>query len=303
MAFVIVSLFIVNLRRSTTGLALNAARWSEAGARTSGISVVQMKVLAGAMAAFIAGVGGGLLAVAQSTVVPSEFATFAGIVWFAALVTIGIRSTAAALVAGLAFVMLPAIVQAYLPTWTANLLPVIFGLGAISAAKFPDGILAEQSRRLRRLLQRAAPDSVADHQVVEVVDAGGGRGRGGRTRSRGCESSLVTVTATNAGSGGATGRDALALAAGDISVHFGGLTALDGRVPRGRTGKHRRTGRAERGRQVDAPRRPVRPPPSRLGEGLAAGRRRDRRFRPVAGIPRSGPDLPAARAVHGPYGP
>ena len=55
--FVIVALFIVNLRRSTTGLALNAARWSDAGARTSGISVVQMKVIAGALAAFIAGSG------------------------------------------------------------------------------------------------------------------------------------------------------------------------------------------------------------------------------------------------------
>ena len=42
--FAIIALFIVNFRRSTTGLALNAARWSEAGARTSGISVVQMKV-------------------------------------------------------------------------------------------------------------------------------------------------------------------------------------------------------------------------------------------------------------------
>ena len=112
--FVVVSLFVVNLRRSTTGLALNAARWSEAGARTSGISVVQMKVLAGATAAFIAGIGGGLLAVSQGTVVPGSFATFAGIVWFASLVTIGIRSTAAALVAGLAFVMLPALCQAYL---------------------------------------------------------------------------------------------------------------------------------------------------------------------------------------------
>ena len=172
MAFVIVSLFIVNLRRSTTGLALNATRWSEAGARTSGISVVQMKVLAGATAAFIAGIGGGLLAVAQTTVVPSEFATFAGIVWFAALVTIGIRSTAAALVAGLAFVMLPAIAQAYAPTWTANLLPVIFGLGAISAAKYPDGVLAEQSRRLRHLLQHVAPESLGDEHFAEAVVAG-----------------------------------------------------------------------------------------------------------------------------------
>ncbi len=113
----------MNFRRSTTGLALNAARWSEAGARTSGISVVQMKVIAGALAALIAGIGGGLLALAQTTFQPSEFATFAGVVWLAVLVTIGVRSNAAALIAGLSFVMLPALSQAYLPTWTANVLP------------------------------------------------------------------------------------------------------------------------------------------------------------------------------------
>jgi branched-chain amino acid transport system permease protein len=156
-AFIVVALFIVNFRRSTTGLALNAARWSEAGARTSGISVVQMKVIAGALAALIAGLGGGLLALAQTTFQPSEFETFAGIVWLAVLVTIGVRSVAAALVAGLAFVMLPALSQAYLPTWTANVLPVLFGLGAVSAARYPDGVLAEQSRRLRRLALALTP--------------------------------------------------------------------------------------------------------------------------------------------------
>jgi len=73
-------------------------------------------------------------------------------VWLAVLVTVGVRSNAAALVAGLAFVMLPAISQAYLPSWTANVLPVLFGIGAISAAKYPDGVLAEQGRRFRQLL-------------------------------------------------------------------------------------------------------------------------------------------------------
>ncbi len=161
-AFVIIALFIVNFRRSTTGLALNAARWSDAGARTSGISVVQMKVIAGGLAALVAGIGGGLLALAQTSFQPSEFATFAGVVWLAVLVTIGVRSNAAALVAGLSFVMLPAITQAYLPTWTANLLPVLFGLGAISAAKYPDGVLAEQSRRLRRLVLHLRPTQRGD---------------------------------------------------------------------------------------------------------------------------------------------
>ncbi len=82
----------------------NAARWSEAGARTSGISVVQMKVIAGSMAALVAGIGGALFAMAQTTFQPSEFATLQGIVWLAVLVTIGVRSTAAALIAGVALV-------------------------------------------------------------------------------------------------------------------------------------------------------------------------------------------------------
>jgi branched-chain amino acid transport system permease protein len=170
-AFGLVALFIINFRRSTTGLALNAARWSDAGARTSGISVVQMKVIAGGLAALMAGIGGGLLALAQTTFQPSEFATFAGVVWLAVLVTIGVRSTAAALVAGLTFVMLPALTQAYLPSWTANVLPVLFGLGAISAAKYPDGALAEQGRRFRCLVLHLMPEQQGAVTLTEGIAA------------------------------------------------------------------------------------------------------------------------------------
>ena len=167
--FVIIALFIVNFRRSTTGLALNAARWSEAGAKTSGISVVQMKVIAGALAAFIAGLGGALLAMAQTTFQPSEFATFAGVVWLAVLVTIGVRSNAAALIAGLTFVFPSALLQYYFSTVTVlpTILQVLFGLGAIGAAKFPDGTLAEQSRHLRRLILRVRPASTGDPQFID----------------------------------------------------------------------------------------------------------------------------------------
>jgi len=155
-AFCIVALFILNLRRSTTGLALNAARWSEPAAKTTGISVVQMKVIVASLAAFVAGIGGGFLAVAQTTIQPTEFATFLGVVWLAVLVTIGVRSNAAALVAGITFVMLPALAQAYLPNWTANVPPVLFGLGAIGAAKYPDGTLAQQGQQFRRWLLKLA---------------------------------------------------------------------------------------------------------------------------------------------------
>ncbi|HXZ62508.1 MAG TPA: ABC transporter permease [Acidimicrobiales bacterium] len=154
--FAIIALFVVNLRRSTTGLALNAVRWSEKGAKTSGISVVQMKVIAGALAALVAGIGGALYAMAQTTFQPNEFATFLGIIWLAVLVTMGVRSTTAALIAGLMLVFPNALFQYFLPsaTWLTYALSIGFGLGAISAAKFPDGVLAENSRRLRRLLVR-----------------------------------------------------------------------------------------------------------------------------------------------------
>ena len=162
--FVVIALFILNFRRSTSGLAMNAVRWSDPGARTTGVSVVQMKVTVAALAALVAGIGGGLLAIQQSTIAPGTFDTFLGVVWLAVLVTIGIRSTAAAIIAGLSFVMLPALAQAYLPTWTGNIPALLFGLGAISAAKYPDGALAEQSRRFRNQLLR-----LADRQKTPLV--------------------------------------------------------------------------------------------------------------------------------------
>ncbi|HEX3332717.1 MAG TPA: ABC transporter permease [Acidimicrobiales bacterium] len=178
--FVVVALFVVNLRRSTTGLALNAARWSENGARTSGISVVQMRVIVGSLAAFVAAIGGALYAMALTTFQPNtQFVTFAGLAWLAVLVTIGVRSTAAALIAGIMFVFPPALFQNWWPsaTWLTYLLSILFGLGAISAAKYPDGVLAENARQLRRLVLRLRPPAAVaelDGAQVHAAEAGSG---------------------------------------------------------------------------------------------------------------------------------
>jgi branched-chain amino acid transport system permease protein len=176
--FVVVSLFIVNLRRSTTGLALNAVRWSTKGARTIGISVVQTRVIVGSLAAFVAAIGGALFAMALTNFEPnSEFLTFAGLTWLAVLVTIGVRSSAAALIAGLAFVFPAALAQYFWPSFTLipNGLPVLFGLGAISAAKYPDGILAENGRKLQRLvLHFKQPPATTDAAVGAVLGGLGG---------------------------------------------------------------------------------------------------------------------------------
>ena len=108
-------LFIVNLRRSTTGLALNAVRWSEPGSKTLGISVLQMKVIVAGLAAFVAGIGGAMLALSLGVGPAGQLRHPGGVVWLAVLVTQGIRSNMAALFAGLSFTFSPGVALVYLP--------------------------------------------------------------------------------------------------------------------------------------------------------------------------------------------
>jgi branched-chain amino acid transport system permease protein len=166
--FAVIAILIVNLRRSTTGLALNAVRWSENASRTMGLSVIQMKILVSGLAAFVAGVGGGLYAVAHKQAIPLDFVTLAGLVWLAILVTFGVRSNIAALLAGCVFVLSPAFVQTYLQlssTW-AQLPVLLFGLGAVALATNPEGTVHQQAMALQSLVHklsgaRAVPAATA----------------------------------------------------------------------------------------------------------------------------------------------
>jgi branched-chain amino acid transport system permease protein len=166
--FAVIAILIVNLRRSTTGLALNAVRWSETASRTMGLSVIQMKMLVSGLAAFVAGVGGGLYAVAHKQAIPLDFVTLAGLVWLAVLVTFGVRSNIAALLAGMVFVLSPAFVQTYLQlssTW-AQVPVLLFGLGAIFLAQNPEGTVHQWAMGLQSGLHklggiRAVPAATA----------------------------------------------------------------------------------------------------------------------------------------------
>jgi branched-chain amino acid transport system permease protein len=152
--FAILSILIVNLRRSTTGLALNAVRWSETASRTMGLSVLQMKLLVSGLAAFVAGVGGGFYATMQKQAVPSTFATLLGLGWLAVLVTFGVRSNIAALLAAVGFTITPALLLSYTtPTW-AQLPVLFFGVGAILLAKNPEGTVHMNAMQFQRQLQR-----------------------------------------------------------------------------------------------------------------------------------------------------
>jgi branched-chain amino acid transport system permease protein len=153
-AFVVVALVTANFRRSTTGLGLAAIRSSTVASRSIGISVVQMKLLTVGLAAFVAGIGGGMLAITLGVANTGNYSTLAAEVWLVVLVTQGIRSNGAALFAGLSLTVLLGISQVYLPKFFGNFTAIGFGLGAIAMIKFPEGVLTMQARQFRSVLVR-----------------------------------------------------------------------------------------------------------------------------------------------------
>jgi branched-chain amino acid transport system permease protein len=168
--FAVIALLIVNLRRSTTGMGMTAVRFSAIGSKTLGISVIRMKILMAGLAAFVAGIGGGLLAITLGDALTSNYTTLGAEVWLVVLVTSGIRSNAAAIVAGLSQTLLGGVALAYLPKVFGNFIAIGFGLGAIAIVKFPDGVLTFQARRVRAMM---AQIRVSSPLVYERLRVGG----------------------------------------------------------------------------------------------------------------------------------
>jgi branched-chain amino acid transport system permease protein len=167
--FAVFAVLTMNLRRSTSGLALRAVRESEPASRTLGLSVLQVKVLVGAIAAFIAAVGGGFLAMYAQMAQPQSYDTFAGLVWLAVVVCMGIRSITAAALAGMAFSLMPGVFQTYLPARWGEVPTMLFGLGAVAVARNPEGVVAQHARQIRSLVLR-----ITSRSPVPGVETGSG---------------------------------------------------------------------------------------------------------------------------------
>jgi branched-chain amino acid transport system permease protein len=214
--FVIAALFVANLRRSTTGAALNAVRRSGQGAATMGISILRVRLLAAIIGGLLAGLGGGVLAMSNQVAIPSNFPTLTGLVWLAVLVTAGIRSNTAAMVAGLSFSIIPALFISYVSARWGQVPTMLFGLGAILIARNPDGVVAEHARQLRWVVAqighavRARAPGGAQEPTLDPATAG-------RTLQYATSPSLNVVK---------EGANVSALEAVNVSVRFGGVHAL-----------------------------------------------------------------------------
>jgi branched-chain amino acid transport system permease protein len=169
--FLLVGLLILNVRRSTAGLAMSAVRFSENGAKTLGISIIQTKVLISGLATFVAALGGGFLAMNFGSTLPDFFNPFAGLVWLAVLVTMGSRSIIAALIAGVMFFVMPGVFSTYVSSDFADVPIILFGLGAIGLATHPEGVVAQTGNNLLRLFSRRARPAAAEPLATSPLAA------------------------------------------------------------------------------------------------------------------------------------
>ncbi|MET9199454.1 branched-chain amino acid ABC transporter permease/ATP-binding protein [Gordonia sp. NPDC003585] len=89
------------LRRSGHGASMLAVRANERSAAAAGINVGLTKLVAFGAAAFLAGLGGALLAYQQTLATAGSYAVFAGLGLFAVFYVAGVTSVSGALLAGL----------------------------------------------------------------------------------------------------------------------------------------------------------------------------------------------------------
>jgi branched-chain amino acid transport system permease protein len=155
--FIICAFVVILIRKGTTGQYLAALRGSETAAATIGISANRAKIVAFALSAGIAGIGGAMLATFDRSVTADNFNVEYSLVFVVLVLTTGSRTVEGAANAGIGFVFIPEILG-NLGAHFSVLTYALFGYGTINYAKHPEGILEYQKRlsmqKIARLLDR-----------------------------------------------------------------------------------------------------------------------------------------------------
>jgi len=187
---VVVGAAVVQLRSGTVGRTLGALRGSEVAAQSIGISPARARMSAFAVSAFIAGLGGALLAMLQENVnYATNFSPFAALFWLVLVVTLGARTVEGAVGAGASFSLFdPVILKGTFLGWILrspdripDIFPlspkwrfILFGLGTIQFARHPEGIIEASKRRSAdRAARRAARRGTRSAPDVEPEAASG----------------------------------------------------------------------------------------------------------------------------------
>ena len=135
---------------SKSGRAFAAIRESEPAALAAGVNITRYKLWAFALASFMTGVAGGLLAGSAGTLSAIAFPTQDSVVLLAVVLMGGIYSIWGAVVAGLLVRLLPALLENWGVSIYLSLL--LFGIGVLQVlATAPGGLVDQVPKDLKRL--------------------------------------------------------------------------------------------------------------------------------------------------------
>ena len=154
--FALVGAAVALIRKGTTGRYLAALRGSEVAAAAIGINPVRAKITVFALSAAIAGIGGTMLASLQGSASIEEYSSFIGLFWVVLVVTLGTRTVDGAVNAGMAFILVPELLDA-LGVSSSLQVPVqfaLFGFGAVTFAKHPEGVVEANKRKSIQAVSR-----------------------------------------------------------------------------------------------------------------------------------------------------
>jgi ABC-type branched-subunit amino acid transport system ATPase component/ABC-type branched-subunit amino acid transport system permease subunit len=171
----LVGLGVAWLRRSRLGAAMLAVRANERSAAAAGIDVARTKIIAFAIGAFVAGLGGALLGYQQTVADAEMFTAIGGLGLFATAYLAGITSLSGGLVAGVmgAGGLLPVLLDRALSI--GEWYDVIMGVGLIlTVITNPEGVVGpahELTARLRRMRRPAAVDDTDTDGLTEAAPA------------------------------------------------------------------------------------------------------------------------------------
>ncbi|HEX4540628.1 MAG TPA: ABC transporter permease [Acidimicrobiales bacterium] len=144
--FAICAVIVILVRKGTIGRYLAALRGSEVAAETIGINPVRAKITIFALSAGIAGVGGAMFGSLQGTTSAGDYNAFFSLLFVVLVLTTGVRTVEGAVNAGIAFVVVPELLGNLGSRFTV-LAFFLFGIGALTYARHPEGAVEYNKRR------------------------------------------------------------------------------------------------------------------------------------------------------------
>ncbi len=233
---VLVALGVSWLRTSRLGTAMLAVRSDERSAAAAGINVVRVKLIGFAIGAFIAGLGGSLLAYQLGNVTFQDFDAFLGLVAFSIVVVAGITSVSGGILAGMISSggLLVALISSGVGSGGVdNWYGVVAGIGVILTVIFnPEGVVGPTHLFLeqqRTKGARARPQGA----LVATVSATGPAASQARasvplvTPEFGTTGRIAGAAALSTTPSAMTSGAEPLLEVRNLTVRYGGVTAVD----------------------------------------------------------------------------